>query len=63
MLGWKRGDNAADDRVCLLIREREEGWFDSRGKNSEKRVLEKILLTGIHLADGRLGIGRGKGIN
>lgn len=62
MLGWKRGDNAADDRVCLLIREREEG-FDSRGKNSEKRVLEKILLTGIHLADGRLGIGRGKGIN
>lgn len=22
MLGWKRGDNAADDRVCLLIRER-----------------------------------------
>lgn len=25
MLGWKRGDNAADDRVCLLIRERRRG--------------------------------------
>lgn len=47
MLGWKRGDNAADDRVCLLIREPpgggmirfegEEFWKTGSGKGSVDR--------------------------
>lgn len=65
MLGWKRGDNAADDRVCLLIREREEEgerFNPIRGNNSEKRVLKRFCRQ-VFTADGRLGVGRGKGIN
>lgn len=50
MLGWKRGDNAADDRVCLLIRERRRGGTiqsDSR-EQFWKTGSEKVLSTGIH---------------
>lgn len=51
-LGWKRGDNAADDRVCLLIREREEGRFNSiRGEQfwktgSERGSVDRYSLRG-----------------
>lgn len=53
MLGWKRGDNAADDRVCLLIREQEEGRFNSiRGEQFWKTgSVDRYSLGGWKIRD------------